>query len=308
MLLLYAAEPEKSYALYLTKPAVWFAVVKSRPAHTVAGRFAQYRHALGQPTGVKMLEALGYKPKIGTLRLLERFQRTACCARHVNEVLNLDEKQRWALPMLYQLITITADVLEVIKLGREYVGWPILVDASMSCSDIRVTWQVMEARRLWTALRGKLPYPYRKLCLTQLQASVNRLTMEMEHPTFPPVPLPGTPNIIPILTAKSLLDEGRHLAHCGFGLRERVVANTMYFYRMLKPRATILIFRYDTYWALFEFKLARNHEPPEEAWREVLTWLEVVQHLDLNRMQGIMLNHADASMGRWQFDDYPDEP
>jgi hypothetical protein len=93
---------------------------------------------------------------------------------------------------------------------------------------------------------------------------------------FPPPPLPGTPDIVPLRAAQTLVDEGRQQHNCVAGYAERVAGGDTYIYRVLRPqRATLSLVRWPGGgWQIGELLQAGNHAVSTATRRAVEDWLE----------------------------------
>jgi len=92
---------------------------------------------------------------------------------------------------------------------------------------------------------------------------------------FPPAPLAGTDEIIPICTVQDLKREGSEQGNCVATHAHKVYAGRYYVYRMLKPeRATVAIVQeYTGFWKEHEIKATRNFPIRPETLQIVRTWL-----------------------------------
>ncbi|MBV5326155.1 MAG: PcfJ domain-containing protein [Chlorobium sp.] len=92
---------------------------------------------------------------------------------------------------------------------------------------------------------------------------------------FPPPPVEGTPDIIPILSASELFEEGKNQHHCVANYEKKVIGGRLFFYRLLQPeRATISVRRRGARWFMDHVKLNHNQEPQPETIDFVERWLE----------------------------------
>jgi hypothetical protein len=92
---------------------------------------------------------------------------------------------------------------------------------------------------------------------------------------FPPPPLPGTPDIVPLRTPGDLMDEGSEQDHCVASYIPDVAAKDVYIYRVLRPqRATLSITRApDGAWQVDQLALRANGRPGRATWARVESWL-----------------------------------
>ncbi|GFK95303.1 hypothetical protein NNJEOMEG_03162 [Fundidesulfovibrio magnetotacticus] len=92
---------------------------------------------------------------------------------------------------------------------------------------------------------------------------------------YPPPPVAGTADILPVTGAAQLHAEGRAMRHCVFSHLEDVLAGRAYVYRMVAPqRATVRIERAGAGWRLGEMRLAGNVLPSDHAVGEAWAWLD----------------------------------
>jgi len=102
-----------------------------------------------------------------------------------------------------------------------------------------------------------------------------RALEEYEEP-----PVPGTKNIIPITSRKSLIREGRAQHNCVAGYHAKIFGGRTYIYRVLRPeRATLELERSrNGGWYCTQLKGLRNREVTQETKKQVNEWLE--QHAE----------------------------
>lgn len=93
---------------------------------------------------------------------------------------------------------------------------------------------------------------------------------------FPPPPVPGTDQIVPLRAPEALVEEGRRQHNCVAGYAERVAGGDTYIYRVLAPqRATLSLVRWPGgCWQIGELLRAGNHPVSAITRRAVQTWLE----------------------------------
>lgn len=93
---------------------------------------------------------------------------------------------------------------------------------------------------------------------------------------FPPPPVPGTPDIVPLRSAADLEEEGREQRNCVASYAWRVRRGMCYIYRVLQPeRATLSIVPGpDGGWRRFELKRKENRGVRESTKHFVDRWLE----------------------------------
>lgn len=92
---------------------------------------------------------------------------------------------------------------------------------------------------------------------------------------FPPAPLPGTKEIVPLSSPEELSAEGRMQKNCVANYAKWVESGTGYIYRVLHPeRATLSIMPGPGGdWQISQLLLASNRSPQRETERFVESWL-----------------------------------
>ena len=91
---------------------------------------------------------------------------------------------------------------------------------------------------------------------------------------FPPPPLPGTDDIVPLLSPEALLAEGREQANCVASYGCRVARGGQFIYRVLAPeRATLLVVRGRDGWQVGELAGPGNEPVAAVTRRAVERWL-----------------------------------
>lgn len=99
--------------------------------------------------------------------------------------------------------------------------------------------------------------------------------------SFPPPPLQGTNEIIPLKTPEDLYEEGKIQHNCVASYSEQVaLMRNIYIYRMLKPeRCTLEITQSSSRWTLAQLKAGCNRNPSEKARLAAEKWLNDSQNL-----------------------------
>lgn len=99
--------------------------------------------------------------------------------------------------------------------------------------------------------------------------------------SFPPPPLQGTNDIIPLQTPEALYEEGKIQHNCVVSYSEQVaLMRNIYIYRMLQPeRCTLEIMRSSSRWTLAQLKASCNQSPSAEAKQAAETWLNESQKM-----------------------------
>lgn len=92
---------------------------------------------------------------------------------------------------------------------------------------------------------------------------------------FPPPPVPGTEDIVPITTADGLLAEAAFMQNCLETYMNRVRSGDCYIYRLLKPeRAVFSLVQSGSGWQLGEIEKARNCKVKGTTVAMVRYWLD----------------------------------
>lgn len=93
---------------------------------------------------------------------------------------------------------------------------------------------------------------------------------------LPKVPVPGTPDIIPLLTARDLHEEGRIQNNCVGGYVSKVRSGSAYIYRILQPeRATLEITKNsEGDWEIGQLKCRSNTAVSAATRQAVESWLD----------------------------------
>ncbi|GFK95305.1 hypothetical protein NNJEOMEG_03164 [Fundidesulfovibrio magnetotacticus] len=103
-----------------------------------------------------------------------------------------------------------------------------------------------------------------------------RAEVEARYPgPFPPPPLPGDADIVPVATVGELFDEGEAMRHCVASYVERVLWGACAIYRVLAPqRATLeVVILEDGKCRLGQLKLSCNREASAETQARVRRWM-----------------------------------
>lgn len=113
--------------------------------------------------------------------------------------------------------------------------------------------------------------------MSRVEASryVEQLVARYGTSAFPPPPLPGRADIVPVTTAEELLAEGREMSHCVGSYADDIMAGRCYIYRVLRPqRATLQLVLGEGGPRMGMLRLAHNHHPSEETEAAVRRWIE----------------------------------
>ena len=122
------------------------------------------------------------------------------------------------------------------------------------CEEIR-----REAARIAELRRQRIPAPRAKL----------------KQLPYPPPPIPGTRDIVPVTSESQLRSEGRLQMNCVGSYSKRVKRGQDYIYRVMAPeRATLMIHRgADGCWHCAELKARGNRHARDATIRHVEVWL-----------------------------------
>ena len=107
----------------------------------------------------------------------------------------------------------------------------------------------------------------------RLAVRLNRqqITLQLE---FPPPPIDGTSDIVPVTTLQMLYEEGTAQRNCAVSRAHEVAKGRAYVYRVLSPeRATLQLDRSGRHWCLGEIKAAGNAPVRNETMDAVADWL-----------------------------------
>lgn len=98
---------------------------------------------------------------------------------------------------------------------------------------------------------------------------------------FPPPPIPGTPNIVPLKSFPELVEESAAQANCvgrGGTYADRVVKGELYIYQVLAPvRHTLSIVKRGGCWQISELQIYKNKGFSEDTRIAVQNWLNMNQ-------------------------------
>ncbi len=102
------------------------------------------------------------------------------------------------------------------------------------------------------------------------------IELQAEAARLPEPPLPGTPDIVPIVTCSQLVEEGRAQHNCVASYSGRVRKGELYIYRVLTPeRATLSITKgADGCWEIQQLYRACNQPVSDACRAEVQQWLD----------------------------------
>lgn len=110
----------------------------------------------------------------------------------------------------------------------------------------------------------------------RLSAELQRRQIEeIPDVAYPPPPLEGSADIVPLTGARELAREGQEMRHCVYSRHDAVMEGRYYVYRVLAPqRATLGVsVAADGQLALDELRLVCNGFPSSVTWTAVEKWL-----------------------------------
>ncbi len=105
---------------------------------------------------------------------------------------------------------------------------------------------------------------------------LNRAHVNNTGVPFPPPPVEGTEQIVPITTERELVEEGRIQHNCVASYADQVaVQQRVYIYRVLTPQehCTLAIRRRQNTWTVSELMRTCNETPSPETHRIVRSWM-----------------------------------
>ena len=98
--------------------------------------------------------------------------------------------------------------------------------------------------------------------------------LRVQYGGYPPAPIPGHGDIVPITSWEALLQEGQRMSHCVGSYHKAVAAGRMAIYHLSVPEAvTIAISPQADGWVLREAKARYNEMPSEIATSRIAEWL-----------------------------------
>lgn len=107
-----------------------------------------------------------------------------------------------------------------------------------------------------------------------LVEEINAANYNHEAIVFPPAPVPGNNNILPMRDSSQLYIEGKEQSNCVASYVPRVARGSVYIYKLMQPeRCTVSLVNRSGKWIISEIKTARNHEPSRETVNYVKQWL-----------------------------------
>jgi hypothetical protein len=134
---------------------------------------------------------------------------------------------------------------------------------------------------------------YNKINLTK---RIDQFFIDYGTYSFPPPPLPGDADIVPITTIKDLQDEGAIMHNCVGSYTEKVQTGECFIYRVLRPqRATLEISDTGDMHHICQLKLADNEEPSAETWEKVRFWFASAIQVSY-AAESLFIFHTSSSM------------
>jgi hypothetical protein len=233
-----------------------------------------------------MLAWLGFPATESMVRLLRKVPPAACQVPHL---LNLRRIARdsWSVPYVRHLPRLNATALTLLACrGLRAELTPRLVREMTEAApdgEVSATLRLLEDTWEMGILLGGFRHPP-FASLRQLRRTHDALVQELrrdharraaeEAIPFPPPPLPGTPDILPLTTAADLVQEGEEMRHCVAIYGPRVWAGECYVYRVLRPtRATVSLVRQGRRWELEQVAGIANAEVPANTVATVRHWV-----------------------------------
>ena len=228
-------------------------------------------------------EWLGFPGTEAAVRVLRKVQPEAC---EVSPLLRLRELMRKPkiLRHLGHFPPLDHLGLRLVACPKPY-GWAtpallteVQVDSQTVIRCGRLLEDMLEMRQLLGEARP--PHPLRSMKQLQglhddLMTRLNRAKIPWKvSPPFPPPPLPGTAEIVPLVSAKDLAEEGWQQRNCVAAYASRVRRGCCYIYRVLAPeRATLALFLRKDGWRLGELEARSNRDVSQDTELLVKAWL-----------------------------------
>jgi len=165
----------------------------------------------------------------------------------------------------------------------------IFARADEASADDDMDRLVAAAARVWGPGRPEIPPSpervrrpkRRKRVLAAVHAEVTRRYVRL--PDFPPAPVPGTHDIVPILFREALFQEGQTQQNCVADYEAHILSGKTAVYQVWidGQRSTLsLTLQRGGRWVIGQLKAARNMEPSPGTVRAVNEWL-AASHLGL---------------------------
>lgn len=264
-------------------------------AFVLASNWAFHRPAVRQPIRAarswvrrpqrELAGWLGFPATEASVRLLRKIPPAAC---HVTSLLYLrtamrDPETRERLSHKRQLDATTLRLMSDERVRRR-VSSGFVTALAAAAPDVGTISQHVHTLRDILEMETLLPAASvpRFTSVQQLiqhhDALAARLNREgvsgWGNVQFPPPPLPGTEEIVPLLSPDALLAEGREQANCVASYARRVARGGQFIYRVLAPeRATLLVVRGRDGWEMGQLAGPRN-KPVTAATRHAIErWL-----------------------------------
>ncbi|MDZ7854204.1 MAG: PcfJ domain-containing protein [Halomonas sp.] len=99
--------------------------------------------------------------------------------------------------------------------------------------------------------------------------------LRVQYGGYPPAPIPGHEDILPITSWEALLQEGQRMGHCVGSYHKSVAAGRVAIYHLRAPEAvTIAISPQADGWVLREAKARFNEMPTGDAMRRIGQWMD----------------------------------
>ena len=220
------------------------------------------------------------------VRLLRKVPPAACRVPWLLSLRRL-AKDPWAAPQLRHLPRLNATALTLLGYrGLQSSLTPALVrELTLGSPDGEISSAVRMLEDTWQmgVLVGHVRRtPFRSLrklrrvhdtYVAALREQRRQVALEEAGP-FPEPPVPGTPDIVPLTSARDLIEEGEAMQHCVAIYAARVLAGGCYVYRVLRPeRATVCLARTEHGWVLEQCAGVANAVVGNESLATVERWL-----------------------------------
>ena len=272
-------------------------LLRSTPAlaFALASNWAFHRPAVRQPVRAarswvrrpqrELAGWLGFPASEASVRLLRKIPPAAC---HVMSLLylrtamrDLDTRER--LSHTHQLDATTLRLMSDERV-RQRVSSGFVTALAAAAPGVGMISQHVRTLRDCLEMEALLPTAEvpRFTSIGQLirhhDALAARLNREgvsrWDNLQFPPPPLPGTAEIVPLVSPEALLAEGREQANCVASYGCRVARGGQFIYRVLAPeRATLLVVRGRDGWRVGELAGPGNQPVTSVTRHAIEQWL-----------------------------------
>ena len=229
-----------------------------------------------------ILGALGFPQREGAARILAKIVPKAIHIRSMERLrVALREPARYKL--LAHVPSIHAGVLNLVNDARvaAAVTPRLLAEVANSqdeAGDAPTARLLSDTLGMARELGRDLPpvfYSIRRLREVHDEVAREFARWHRVSSQFPPPPVPGTPDIVPLCTPRDLIQEGVEQGNCVASYIESVVEGELFIYRVLRPeRATLsIVWTPCGIWEISELALRKNREPSLAVRHAVSEWL-----------------------------------